>query len=174
MPPAPAPTFVSMVTSQGQRRQPHSLETKGAPHPTGPGSLRSQGSFGLPGLAFLPRGPQAGNPPASAAWQGMTAAPKAGAETAETTRAGTPRRPDRPSVPSTGLLGPQGRPYLPHSRRPSPAPGTHRGLWACTYAHRPSALTAPPFSDSPTAPGHADKTLAPMIQGRPYHTRRGC
>lgn len=151
-PQPPAPTLVSMVTSQGQRRQPRSLETKEAPHPTGPGSLRSQGGPRSPGLAFLPRGPQAGNPPASAAWQGVTAAPKAGAETAETTRAGTPRHPDRPSVPFTGLLGPRGRPYPPHSRRPCPAPGTHLGLWARTCAHWPSAPTTPPTSQSAPQP----------------------
>ena len=174
MPPAPAPTLVSMVTSQGQRRQPRLLETKGAPHPTGPGSLRSQGGPRSPGLAFLPRGPQAGNPPASAAWQGVTATPKAGQR---------PQRPPGPGPPGVqiGPLSPSRGSWPTRQALPTPQQKALPGAWyppgavgphVCPPAQRPHH--APHFPVSPTAAGRADKTLAPAIQGRAYHTRRGC
>lgn len=57
---------------------------------------------------------------------------------------------------------------LPGSWYPPGAVGPH----VCPLAQRPHH--APHFPVSPTAPGRADKTPAPAIQGRAYHTRRGC
>ena len=134
---------------------------KGAPHPTGPGSLRSQGSpdpqggSSSPGalsLAILQQ-----------AWPGGTWPLPQRPGQRPPGLGPPPRNPDQPFVPSTGLLGRLSRPHPPHGRRTSPAPGTHLGLWAGTCAHRPSVPVGP---RPPASPHHLPQPQAALIRRR--------
>lgn len=158
MPPAPAPALVSMVTSQGQQRQPRSLETKGVPRPAGPGARAApdpQGGSSSPGALSLANLQQA--------WPGGTwPLPQ---------RPGTTPQESRSALcPLHGAPGPA-RQALPTPRQEAqPSAWYPPGAVGQHGAHRPSAPAAPwppaspPTRPLPTAPGCADKTQAPATR----------